>query len=169
MNCPDIALQPSQHCQAPWVAHNRQIALLGLGLNQDYRETDTSGKTANGVFNAERGSVEGQGVRGRWQGEVALGTLALPLWIVAMALLVGVFEACGGGAVGNTASDTAGGTSSGTPSRSGTPPAGTDASLAIFHVKNADQVFTTAKPKKLMPRSMDTFNRNCPKNGANHI
>ena len=81
MDCPDLAVQPPQHCQAPWVAHNRQIALLALGMNQDYRETDTSGRTADGVFNAERGRVEGQGVRGRWQGEVALGALALPLWI----------------------------------------------------------------------------------------
>ena len=68
------------------------------------------------------------------------------VYLLAMALLVGVFQACGGGAAGDTASGTAGGTSSGTAGGSGTPPAGTDASLAIFHVKNADQVFTTAKP-----------------------
>ena len=62
-------------------------------------------------------------------------------YLLALALLVGIFQACGGGGGGS-----AGGPTGGTPSGSGTPPLGAGASPAIFHVKNADQIYTTAKP-----------------------
>jgi hypothetical protein len=53
---------------ADWPAHNRSIALQGLHTQQNYREIDTSGQTADGSFNTERGHWQGTALQLRWQG-----------------------------------------------------------------------------------------------------
>ena len=59
-----------------WVTFNRSLSLHATARQQDYRETDTQGLTANGSLNTERGTVGGWGLQARWQGYLR----ALPLW-----------------------------------------------------------------------------------------
>lgn len=60
-----------------WEQYNRNISIVGLSLNQSYVEQDTSGRTADGVFNSESGRVSGYGAQARWQGTIAD---LLPVW-----------------------------------------------------------------------------------------
>jgi hypothetical protein len=77
---------PAAQAQASLAAHNRTISLQALSLQQNYRETDTQGLTADGTLNTERGHWQGTALQGRWQGQLTLGALAthsLPLWLQA--------------------------------------------------------------------------------------
>jgi hypothetical protein len=62
-----------------WPDHNRSIALQGLHTQQNYREIDTTGQTADGTFNTEQGLWQGSGLKGRWQGQVG----PVPAWLQA--------------------------------------------------------------------------------------
>ena len=68
-------------------ANNRSISLQGLTLQQDYREIDTQGLTADGTLNTEKGHWQGNALQVRWQGQLPIGTTALaarlPLWLQA--------------------------------------------------------------------------------------
>jgi len=68
-------------------ANNRSISLQGLTLQQDYREIDTQGLTADGILNTEKGHWQGNALQARWQGQLPIGTTAmatrLPLWLQA--------------------------------------------------------------------------------------
>ena len=66
-----------------WASHNRQLQIAALQTQQNYRETDTQGLTADGTLNTERGHWQGTALQGRWQGELALATHSLPLWLQA--------------------------------------------------------------------------------------
>jgi hypothetical protein len=64
---------------ADWPAHNRSTNLQGLHTQQNYREIDTNGQTADGSFNTERGHWQGTGLQLRWQGHAG----PVPLWLQA--------------------------------------------------------------------------------------
>lgn len=64
---------------ADWAAHNRNIALSATATQQNYRELDTQGLTADGTLNTERGTVGGWALQGRWQGNLG----PVPLWLQA--------------------------------------------------------------------------------------
>lgn len=75
-----IAQQPIAQQPVSWAAYNRQLSVHVVSLSQKYRELDQYGKTVDGVFNQETGTVEGTAVQGRWQGELGIRTWSLPLW-----------------------------------------------------------------------------------------
>ncbi|MCX8520689.1 MAG: hypothetical protein ORN28_04040, partial [Rhodoferax sp.] len=64
------------------------------------------------------------------------------VYLLALALCIGALQACGGGGDAPAVSP-----SGGTPSGTGDLlPGASVSSSAIFHVSNADQLYTTAKP-----------------------
>ena len=50
-----------------WASHNRYIEVATGAHQQNYREQDTSGLTANGTLNTETGSQSTAHLAGRWQ------------------------------------------------------------------------------------------------------
>ena len=64
-------------------AHNRSLSVHGLLTEQNYREIDNTGQTADGTFNTERCHLQGTGLQARWQGHVG----PVPLWLQMQASL----------------------------------------------------------------------------------
>ena len=85
MDCPTTPPQVTVQCMAQqpafWAGYNRQLSLRAVSLSQSYREQDTSGRTVDGVFNQETGTVDGFAMQGRWQGELGVSTWSLPIWV----------------------------------------------------------------------------------------
>ena len=73
---------PSTVHATDWAAQNRFTSLSTVILQQDYREADTQGLTADGTLDTERGTAPGYSLQVRWQGNLR----SLPLWAQAGAL-----------------------------------------------------------------------------------
>ncbi len=60
--------EPQSASPSAWQTHNRSI-LVGLDLlDRHYTEFDSFGLTPDGIFNTEKGTLNGGAIRGRWQG-----------------------------------------------------------------------------------------------------
>jgi hypothetical protein len=77
-------MQAHAAASGSWQTFNRRLLIQALRLEQHYRENDESGRTADGVFNQEDGSMSGWGLQARWQGQVPLiQDWSLPVWLQA--------------------------------------------------------------------------------------